>query len=81
VCRDNFEKAQKVKDLLHALPLEERLKILQSELSDCGLTVVFGGSSRTSAQLCVNIYNSKELEIDKILHTLADFLRDNKSAN
>lgn len=72
------ERVKKVRELLKSLPVEERLQVLQSELSDCGLTVVFGGSSRTSAQICVNIYNSKDLAIDEILEGLADYLRNFK---
>lgn len=72
MCND---KVYKIREMLKSLSAEERLQVLQSELSDCGLTVVFGGSSRTSAQICVNIYNSKELAIDEILQGVADYLR------
>lgn len=67
-----------IREALKALPLEDRLSLLQSELADSGLTVVFGGNSRTSAQICVNIYSSKDLEVDQLLHTLGDWVK-NKS--
>jgi hypothetical protein len=60
---------------LRALPIEQCVKLLQSELDDTGLTVVLGGSNRTTSEVCINIYNSRDLVIDEILSVLGDWVR------
>jgi hypothetical protein len=62
-------------ELFRLLPVEQKAKLIQSELADAGMTVVFGGSNKTTTDICINIYNSKELEVDKILDAVGNWVK------
>lgn len=62
-------------ELFRSLPTEQKTKLIQSELADAGMTVVFGGSNKTTTEICINIYNSKELEVDKILDAVGHWIK------
>lgn len=71
---DSERDYQRIKELLKSLPLEERLKLFQSDLSKHGLNIVITGSTYTTAHICMNITSSKELDISELLFSIAAYL-------
>ena len=51
----------------------QKTEFFGQELGNSGLVFIVGGSNSVSSDICVNIYNAKDLEIDKILKALLKY--------
>ena len=67
----NFED---IKKAWHSLTPEQKAELIAEELEGSGLTVVFGGSNRTTSEVCINIYNAKDLKVEEVLETVGNWI-------
>ena len=71
------QRAQLIGEEMGALPVEEKVKVLQEQLDTTGLTVILGSNHVTTAEIAIQIHNAENLEIEKILGALASRIRHN----
>ena len=64
------DRVEHLRRLFADLTVDEKIEFFEKELKDIGLTVIFGGSNRVTSEVCVNIYNSKDLEVDQVLQAI-----------
>lgn len=69
------DRVQELRRLFASLSVDEKIEFFEQELKDSGLTVIFGGSNRVTSEVCINIYNSKDLEVDKVLEAIGSYIK------
>lgn len=69
------DRVESLRRLFADLTVDEKIEFFDKELRESGLTVIFGGSNRVSSEICVNIYNSKDLEVDQVLQAIGAYIK------